>query len=205
MKGIALRKASQRRHFDQLIRPYVVSMFRTAYRLTGDRDDAEDLVQDVLTALYPQTSKLAAVTDLKPWLARVLHNRYVDTVRKRVRSPETVSNEFACLSAADAGASPDGRLENSELASALRQALDLLAPELRSLVVLHLMEGHTLEQLTAVFNVPLGTLKSRLHTARGRLKKMLALDEPFLPDERVDGYELPGNQRTDQKLRHASR
>ena len=96
-------------------------------------------------------------------------------------------------------------MENEELAGALHRALDSLSPESRSLVVLHLMEGHTLEQLTKVFDVPLGTLKSRLHTARSQLKKVLALDEPFSTDERVDGYELSKNQRPDNGLQHAGR
>ena len=160
------RKASQRERFDRLIRPYVVPMFQTAYRLTGDRHEAEDLVQDVLVKLYPQTSKVENVADLKPWLARAIHNRYVDIVRKRVRSPATVSNDLAVLSADDASAPPDGQIENDELANDIHKALDTLNPELRSLVVLHLMEGYTLDQLIDVFDVPLGTLKSRLHTAR---------------------------------------
>ena len=205
MKKRMRQQASQRERFDQLIRPYVVPMYQTAFRLTGDRDDAEDLVQDVLTKLYPQADKLQSVTDLKPWLARAVHNRYVDTVRKRIRSPGTVANDFAYLSAVDKTAQPDDQLENDDLASALHRALGSLAPESRSLVVLHLMEGHTLDQLTEVFNVPLGTLKSRLHTARSQLKKILALDEPFSPIERVDGYELPRNQRSDQSLQSAGR
>ena len=92
MKMRSQREASQRERFDRLIRPYVVPMFQTAYRLTGDRHEAEDLVQDVLVKLYPQTSKVENVADLKPWLARAIHNRYVDIVRKRVRSPAFPKN-----------------------------------------------------------------------------------------------------------------
>lgn len=204
MKKRSQQEASQCERFDLLIRPYVVPMFQTAYRLTGDRDEAEDLVQDVLVKLYPQTSKVEKVAHLKPWLARAIHNRYVDVVRKRARSPDTVSNDLAVASAADASARPDGQLVNDELANDIRKALDTLNPELRSLVVLHLMEGYTLEQLIDVFEVPLGTLKSRLHTARSRLKKILAMDEPFLTNERVDGYELSRNQRPDQGLQSSS-
>lgn len=205
MRKRSRQQPSRRERFDQLIRPHVVPMYQTAFRLTGDRDDAEDLVQDVLTKLYPQTEKLADVRELKPWLARAIHNRYVDSVRKRARSPGTVVNDFVYLNAVDQRAAPDDRMANDDLGSVLHDALSSLPPELRSLVVLHLMEGHTLDELTGVFNVPLGTLKSRLHNARSRLKKILALDEPLLPDERVDGYELPADQRSDQDLQSASR
>jgi RNA polymerase sigma factor (sigma-70 family) len=200
MKRPSRPETSQRERFDQLIRPYVLPMYQTAYRLTGDRDQAEDLVQDVLTKLYPMTNKLSDVLELKPWLARTIHNRYVDAVRKRARSPSTVSNDFAYLSAVDANPAPDDQVANDDLSSALHQALDTLSPESRSLVVLHLMEGHTLERLTDVFDVPLGTLKSRLHTARSRLKKMLTLDEPFSPNKRVNEHELPESQKPDQSL-----
>ena len=185
--------------FDLLVRPLVPAMFKTAFRLTGNRDDAEDLVQDVLTKLFPQTDKLVEVIDLKPWVTRALHNRFIDTVRKRQRSPTTVSEELGFSKAADSVSNPDAKLANGELENALRIALDTLTPELRSLVVLHLMEGYTLDQLTEVFDVPLGTLKSRLHTARSRLKKILALDEPFTTNLRVDEYELPTDQRTDSQ------
>ena len=185
--------------FDLLVRPLVPAMFKTAFRLTGNRDDAEDLVQDVLTKLFPQTDKLVEVIDLQPWVTRALHNRFIDTVRKRQRSPTTVSEELGFSKAADSVSNPDAKLANGELENALRIALDTLTPELRSLVVLHLMEGYTLDQLTEVFDVPLGTLKSRLHTARSRLKKILALDEPFTTNLRVDEYELPTDQRTDSQ------
>ena len=181
------------------MRPLVPTMFKTAYRLTGHRADAEDLVQDVLTKLFTQTAELADVVELKPWVARVLHNRFIDTVRARQRSPETVAEELGYSTAADSRSRPEAQLANNELANTLHNALDTLSPEQRSLVVLHLMEGHKLIELTDVFEVPLGTLKSRLHTARSHLKKVLKLDEPFTNDVRVNRYELPTDQTRDSQ------
>jgi RNA polymerase sigma factor (sigma-70 family) len=194
---------TQTEQFDRLIRPLVPDMFKTAYRLTGHRADAEDLIQDVLTKLFPQTHKLTEVIDLKPWLMKTLHNRFIDTMRARQRSPATVSDDQGFETAVDPNSTPQANLANGELAQALYRALDTLTPESRSLVVLNLMEGYTLEQLTDVFNVPLGTLKSRLHTARSRLKKILQLDEPFTDNKRVDEYELRTDQTKDQDHQHA--
>lgn len=196
-------RETQQELFDRLMQPLVPALFKTAYRLTGHRDDAEDLVHDVLTKLFPQTDKLQHVLDLKPWLLRALHNRFIDIVRANKRSPETVSEDQGFSKAASVSSQPDANLANDNLADALRRALDTLVPELRSLVVLHLMEGHQLVDLTEVFDVPLGTLKSRLHTARTRLKKMLSLDEPFRLNKRVDEYELSTDTTTDQDSQHA--
>ena len=195
----------KQQRFDGLVRAHVPAMFQTAYRLTGNRHDAEDLVQDVLTKLFPQTDTLADVVDLKPWLAKALHNRFIDNVRKQGRRPNAVSGEESLDRIADTRASPDAHVVNDELTRDIHAALDRLTPELRSLVALHLMEGYTLEQLTQVFEVPLGTLKSRLHTARTRLKNMLVPNEPFSPDGRVEEYELPTEQRSDQSLQRAER
>src|SRR5882762_11464065 len=74
-------------NFDDLLRPQVEYLYRLAWRFTGSVADAEDLVQDVLLKLFPKTEELLEIERLRPWLARVLYNQYVDSVRQRARSP----------------------------------------------------------------------------------------------------------------------
>src|SRR5947207_13761729 len=74
-------------NFEGLLRPQVEYLYRLAWRFTGSVADAEDLVQDVLIKLFPRTRELLEIEKLRPWLARVLYNQYVDSVRKRARSP----------------------------------------------------------------------------------------------------------------------
>src|SRR5213594_3252842 len=74
-------------NFDDLLRPQVEYLYRLAWRFTGSVADAEDLVQDVLIKLFPRTEELLEIERLRPWLARVLYNQYVDSVRQRARSP----------------------------------------------------------------------------------------------------------------------
>lgn len=78
---------------------------------------------------------------------------------------------------------PDKSHEKDRASDRVLQALNTLSPDQRALVVLHLIDGFTLEELTGVLDLPLGTIKSRLHRTKNRLKKVLEL-EPFAPVER---------------------
>src|SRR5258706_361300 len=74
-------------NFEDLLRPQVEYLYRLAWRFTGSVADAEDLVQDVLIKLFPRTQELLEIEKLRPWLARVLYNQFVDSVRRQARSP----------------------------------------------------------------------------------------------------------------------
>jgi RNA polymerase sigma factor (sigma-70 family) len=175
-------------HFDALVRPHVMALYRFAYRLMRDRADAEDLVQDVLLKLYPRTNELAEVRDLKPWLLRVVYHQFVDVLRKRSRSAVSVS-DATDLDVPDLAQEPEHCFDVSQMAARIRDAVQRLSRDQQVLVTLHLIDGYTLEEVAQVLDVPLGTLKSRLHRTRAQLRKILQL-EPFAPLERVNGHEL---------------
>ena len=86
-----LSRASGRRPFETLLYPHLQRLYRRAYRFTGSRDDAEDLVQDLLIKLLPQEKRLAEVQALAPWLARALYHLYVDDIRRRSRSATSLA------------------------------------------------------------------------------------------------------------------
>ena len=186
MPKILFFNRSQR--FDALVRLHVPVMYRFAFRLLRDRADAEDLVQEVLAKLYPRTGEMAEVVDLRPWLLRVVYHQFVDVLRKRRRSVASVS-DMNYLEVPDLAQAPDQHFEVSQTADRVRGAVARLSRDQQVLVGLHLIEGHTLEEVAQVLDVPLGTLKSRLHRTRAQLKKMLQL-EPFSTNERVNGHEL---------------
>jgi RNA polymerase sigma factor (sigma-70 family) len=185
--GLSFLSPSARR-FTTLVRPHLPSLYAFAYRLHGNRDDAEDLVQDVLTKLYPRTRELAELRDLRPWLHRVLYNQFIDGARRDRSRPQVAAPDQAEYEIEDPTGGPEGHVDHAELSARIEHALARLDHDQRALVVLHLMEGRTLEELVPVFDVPLGTLKSRLHRARTRLKQLLGV-EPFAPAVRVMGYE----------------
>jgi len=173
--------------FEALLRPHVEYLHRLAWRFTGSVADAEDLVQDVLLKLYPRSRQLAAVEQLRPWLAKVLYRQYVDSIRRQARSPVAglaggTEEELEALPAEEAG--PEQHAERGELRERLLAALQRLNPEQRAVVVMHDIEGYVLEELESILQAPLGTLKSRLHRARQQLRAHLGM-EPFAASERV--------------------
>jgi RNA polymerase sigma factor (sigma-70 family) len=178
--------------FDALLRPHVPLLYRVAYRYTGRREDAEDLVQDLLTKLYPRTTHLEQLDSLRPWLMRSLYNAFVDGVRRERRAVDT-----SPLPEEDPAGETDltADAQRLELRSALASAMSALSSEHRAIVVLHLIEGHSLPELQDMLDVPIGTLKSRLHRAKAHLREVLrgAWDDALEPKsyfERVNGHEL---------------
>lgn len=180
---------STARTFEVLVHPHVSALYQTAFKLTGSRVDAEDIVQDTLVKLYPKTHDLKQVKELRPWLITVVYHQFIDHCRRQQRNPVSLVNRMESAQFDPVEGlhcpypGPDrqaGAMQQSEL---VLNALNELERDTRALVVMHLMEGFTLEELTGVFNVPLGTLKSRMHRARSRLKKQLSV-EPFGPIER---------------------
>jgi RNA polymerase sigma factor (sigma-70 family) len=177
-------------NFEDLLRPQVEYLYRLAWRFTGSVADAEDLVQDLLLKLYPRTAELYEIEQLRPWLARVLYRQFVDSVRQQARSPITViaddrsdgENALDAFPAAKDG--PEDRAERSAWRERILAALQQLNPEQRAVVAMHDIEGYSLEELETILATPLGTLKSRLHRARQRLRALLPM-EPFSAAERV--------------------
>jgi RNA polymerase sigma-70 factor (ECF subfamily) len=161
--------------FSELLRPHLDKLYRLAFRLTSARADAEDLVQDVLTKLYGRRDELSSIENLAPWLGRVLYNQFVDDSRRYRRQRLHVVNEHNLIDTAVAGGreNPDTAAHRSENVTALTNALDKLSEEHRVVVLLHDAEGYSLPEIQTLTDVPLGTLKSRLHRARARLRDLL--------------------------------
>jgi len=165
--------------FDSLLRPCLDDLYRLALRLTCNEHDAEDLVQDLAIRLYPRLDELEKVECLRPWLARVLHNLYIDSIRKSRRRPHGYVDHESDRHLAelhDQCAGPERCFELDGLQGELEASLSRLSEEHRYVVIMHDMEGYTLNELTGILDVPLGTLKSRLHRARRLLRDMLGTE-----------------------------
>ncbi|MAH30720.1 MAG: RNA polymerase subunit sigma-24 [Marinobacter sp.] len=174
-------RPSAQKRFHRLVQPYLEGMYAFAYRLTGTRQDAEDLVQDVVVKLYPRLSELETVEQLRPWLNRVLYRQFVDSVRRKGRRADRAASElmeadhqsdwFDGLESDDA--TPELAFDQSRLGPMLDEAMEQLSPDQRTLLLLHDVDGWRQEDVAEVLGVAVGTVKSRLHRSRATLRKYL--------------------------------
>lgn len=171
--------------FAQLLRPHLDHLYRLAYRFMGNSDAAEDLVQDLVLKLYPKYAELCEIQQLRPWLVRVLYRLFVDQRRHDSRSPvqllldtDASTDTGVDESIGQAAAGPEQAWAQQQEQARIAQAWRQLNPEQRALLAMHDIEGYTLVELAQQLKTPLGTLKSRLHRARTKLKSLLA-GEPF--------------------------
>lgn len=174
--------------FERLLQPLIPVFFRHAFRWTAARDQAEDLVQELLLRLYPRMDELAALDRVQPWALRVMYRIFVDQHRRSSNSPVRPMHELSRTATDDGGNAYEGFADESpepselverELTGArLSAAWTRLGEDQRVVVALHDIEGYRLEELSAMLDCPVGTLKSRLHRARARLRQLLGT-EPF--------------------------
>jgi RNA polymerase sigma-70 factor (ECF subfamily) len=162
--------------FEELLRPHLDRLYRLAYRFTGARADAEDLVQELCLRLYPRLEELRALDRPASWLARALHNLFVDQARRAGRSPVEAVDELPEVPSDAPG--PDDQVALDLALDRIESALARLPADQRAVLAWHDIEGYTLEELADSRDLPLGTLKSRLHRARAALKAMLRPGEP---------------------------
>lgn len=169
--------------FERVIRPHLPSLYRLAYRLSGTETDAEDLLQEMLLRLHDRTAELVALDRPGTWLARVLYRLYVDEYRRTRLRPSPAADyrsgnpgdEDDPVTEAEAGPEldPEKLAERAHDTARLQRALDALPEDQRTVVLMHDVEGYRLTEVSELIEVPLGTLKSRLHRARRSLRDLL--------------------------------
>lgn len=174
--------------FERLLLPLIPVLYRHAYRWTAARDRAEDLVQELLVRLYPRLDELAALEHVQPWALKVMYRIFVDQYRRESNSPVRSldalpgagpdSDESPLERCADDSPQPPELVERELTGERLAAAWARLGEDHRVVVAMHDIEGYSLEEISQLLDVPTGTLKSRLHRARHRLRELLAR-EPF--------------------------
>ena len=170
--------------FEALLKPHLDRLYRLAYRLTRNAPDAEDLVQDVIVKLYLRRDELTSIRQLSPWLGRVLYNQFIDDKRRYGRQPlQLVDANIAVDEKVAATPGPLAQTVTANMAKSLGVALAKLAEEHRLVVLLHDSEGYKLSEIQVLTGIPLGTLKSRLHRGRRRLRELMTKDGTFSAEE----------------------
>ncbi len=184
-------RTSDAAEFERLLREHVPALYRSAYRWTGTVDRAEDLVQQVLMRLYPRLAELRELDQLRPWVLRVMYRIFVDQLRRERSSPVQFGADpvvDAELPAGedeawiDPGHGPLELAEQEVTQERLLRAWERLGEEHRMVLSMHDIEDYTLPELSQIMDIPLGTLKSRLHRARARLRELLAAERIIAAD-----------------------
>ena len=162
--------------WQELVRDHSAQVYRLAYRLTGNRPDAEDLTQDVFVRVFKSINTFQPGT-LEGWLHRITTNLFLDQARRRQRI------RMDALSAAPdhvwgSASGPEELHLDGELDADVDAALRALSPEQRVAVVLCDIEGLSYEEIAAVLDVKLGTVRSRIARGRAALREALAHRAP---------------------------
>jgi RNA polymerase sigma-70 factor (ECF subfamily) len=164
--------------WEDVVQEHSARVYRLAYRLTGNRHDAEDLTQEVFVRVFRSLSSFTPGT-FEGWLHRITTNLFLDQMRRRQR----IRFDALAEGAEDrlpgrADLAPERAWEHNNLDHDVQTALDTLAPEFRAAVVLCDIEGLSYEEIAASLGVKLGTVRSRIHRGRSQLRKALAHRRP---------------------------
>ncbi|MDT9594037.1 RNA polymerase sigma factor SigE [Nocardioides zeae] len=164
-------------------------VFRLAYRLTGNRHDAEDLTQEVFVRVFRSLDSFTetGTGTFQGWLHRITTNLFLDQARRRQRLRfDQLSVERAESMAANVPG-PATAVGDRTFDDDVEHALAQLAPEFRVAVVLCDIEGMAYEEIAEILGVKLGTVRSRIHRGRAQLRQALAHRAPTAGRTRYAG------------------
>jgi RNA polymerase sigma factor (sigma-70 family) len=174
---------SQQSHLDTLYHqqmiPHMNLLYNYALRLTNNQDDAKDLIQDTYLKAYRFIDKYEDGTNAKAWLFRILKNSFINNYRKNSRTPEQVEysevEEFVDLIKSDSAPATDMRRDMYDhlLGDDVVRAMESLNEEFRTIIILSDLEEMTYEEISEILEIPLGTVRSRLHRARKAMQEKL--------------------------------
>jgi RNA polymerase sigma-70 factor, ECF subfamily len=174
--------ADQARFADQAM-DLMPSLYAAALRMTRNRADAEDLVQETYLRAYRGFAGFQEGTNLKAWLYRILTNTYINSYRARKRRPdETELDEvedlylyrrIGGLEAAMVGRSAEDELLDRFTDTEVKEAVEELPENFRLAVLLADVEGFSYKEIAEILDIPIGTVMSRLHRGRKALQKRL--------------------------------
>jgi RNA polymerase sigma-70 factor (ECF subfamily) len=157
--------------WEEVARDHGRFLYTVAYRLTGDHNDAQDLVQDVLLRVQRGLATYQPGS-LEGWLSRITTNAFLDDVRRRKRRPVEPLPDNAERVLAGAP-SADEALAAAGLSDDIQQALVGLPPDFRAVVVLCDVVGLSYQEIADALDVPVGTVRSRIHRGRAMLREVL--------------------------------
>lgn len=172
--------------WDDVVTQHSDRVFRLAYRLTGNRHDAEDLTQEVFVRVFRKLDTYSPGT-FEGWLHRVTTNLFLDQARRRQRIRFDALSDERAARLTSSSPSPEAALTEQTFDDDVERALATLPPDFRAAVVLCDVEGLSYEEIAEIMDAKLGTVRSRIHRGRAMLRETLAHRAPVEGRERYSG------------------
>jgi RNA polymerase sigma factor (sigma-70 family) len=165
--------------WDEVVREHSARIYRLAYRLSGNQQDAEDLTQETFVRVFRSLAEYTPGT-FEGWLHRITTNLFLDLVRRRQRIRfDALPEDTERLAGRER--SPEQVYADLHLDPDVQSALDGLPPDFRAAVVLCDIEGLSYEEIAATLGIKLGTVRSRIHRGRLQLREALRHRAPREP------------------------
>ena len=177
--------------WEQIVREHSGRVYRLAYRLTGNRHDAEDLTQEVFVRVFRSLHTYTPGT-MEGWLHRITTNLFLDQARRKQRIRFDALSDERAARLRSAVAAPDDHYADRTFDDDVERALAQLPPDFRAAVVLCDIEGLTYEEIAEILDAKLGTVRSRIHRGRAQLRTALAHRAPRPGRTRFAGPRLMG-------------
>ncbi|TAM83044.1 MAG: RNA polymerase sigma factor SigE [Jatrophihabitans sp.] len=163
--------------WDEVVREHADRVYRLAFRLSGNRADAEDLTQETFVRVFRSLAEYQPGT-FEGWLHRITTNLFLDMVRRRQRIRFSALPDDAGDRLASTEAGPEHAFDLFNLDPEIQAALDALPPDFRVAVVLCDLEELSYEEIAATLGIKVGTVRSRIHRGRVLLRQALAHRAP---------------------------
>ena len=172
---IAKAAKGDARSFEQLMRRHEGRMYSCALRMCGNREDAQDCVQEAMLRVFRALERFKGESSFSTWVYRITMNACLDELRRRkVRSAASLDTLLESgWTPKDPGELPDSRAERMERKAALEKAISELPEDMRAAIVLREVHDLSYEEISQALDVNVGTIKSRISRGRERLRQLI--------------------------------
>ena len=163
--------------YDLLVKRYKEPLMNYIYRFVGDRNDAEDILQETFLRLYKNKHYYREIARFSTWIYTIAGNLAKTELRKRKRRQFFSINNYMSTDKdyelPDKNITPDKYTDSAITDTEIQKAINRLSPKFRQVILLRDIQGFSYEEIANIVNIPLGTVKSRVNRARLRLQQDL--------------------------------